>query len=191
MVDADRSALAALAQTLENSFYGLDREAILAKIARRRETADQRQALAAVSGIDEGRVLDLLVDLGITAESFAALTLAPLVAVAWADGRVDAKERDAILAAANDAGLDPTELSYMLLSGRLAEPPPEQLMEAWHAYAAMLKQTLSPADLADLKRNVLDRARQVAEASRGRLGLGPKISREERALLDELERAFA
>ena len=54
--------LGALAKTLESSFFGLDRQAILEKIQRREETRDQREALSAVSGITQGRVLDILMD---------------------------------------------------------------------------------------------------------------------------------
>ncbi len=191
MPESARTQLLSLAETLENSFYGLDRQAILDKIARRKETYDERAALSEVSGIQEGRVLDLLVDLGISAESFAALALVPLIAVAWADGHVDEKEREAVLASAREAGLDTSGLSYLLLSGRLAEPPPEALLAAWSACARMLARTLAPAELADLKDQLLTRARGVAEASRGRLGLGPRVSRAEREVLEQLERAFA
>jgi tellurite resistance protein len=185
-----RREMKALAETLENSFYGLDRVAILEKIARRTETADQREELSEASGITDGRLLDLLVDLRITAESLSALALAPLVMVAWADGRVDAKERAAVVEAAREAGVRHGDLSDKLLEQRLGDRPDPVLVNAWKAYARLLARTLSPAELALLKSQMLDRARKVAEASRGRLGLGARISKAEREMIEDLEAAF-
>lgn len=185
-----RREMRALSETLENSFYGLDRQAILAKIARREQTADQREALAEASGISDGRLLDLLVDLRITAETLSALALAPLVMVAWADGRVDAKERAAVLEAAREAGVHPDDPSDVLLAQRLADRPDPALVNAWKAYARLLARALPDDEIALLRSQMLDRARRVAEASRGRLGLGARVSKEEREMLEDLEAAF-
>ncbi len=185
-----RREMQALAETLENSFYGLDRLAILEKIERRRTTAGQREELSQASGITDGRLLDLLVDLRITSESLAALALAPLVMVAWADGRVDAKERAAVIEAARAAGVRRGDLSDRLLEQRLADRPDPALVNAWTAYVRLLGRTLPPEDFAHLKTQMLDRARSVAEASRGRLGLGPRISKAEREMMVDLEAAF-
>jgi hypothetical protein len=191
MPDAsDRQAMIALAATLENSFYGLDRQAILDRIRRREETAIERSELSALCGITEGRVLDLLVDLDITPESLAALALAPLVLVAWADGRVDGRERKAVLQAAREAGVAEGSASHELLSFRLDDPPDPALVRAWAAYAAVLTRTLPADELATFKEQTLSRARRVAEASRGFLGLGPRVSEAERDVLDRLEAAF-
>ena len=42
-----------------------------------------------------------------------------------------------------------------------------------------------------LKRDLLGRARSVAEAAGGFLGFGSKVSQSEQAILDELEQAFS
>ncbi len=185
-----RREMKSLAETLENSFYGLDRQTILDKIARRRETAEEREALSEASGITDGRLLDLLIDLRINAESLSALALAPLVMVAWADGRVDEKERQAVIEAAREAGVQPGDLSDQLLALRLSDRPDPALVNAWTAYARLLTRSLPPDQLGALRSQMLERARRVAEASRGRLGLGARVSREEREMLEDLEAAF-
>jgi len=60
--------------------------------------------LAEASGLTDIDLVDRLVGLGIRASTLAALTLVPLIEVAWADDRMEAKERDAILAAAAATG---------------------------------------------------------------------------------------
>ena len=120
----------------------------------------------------------------------AAFGIVPLVEVAWADGSIQAKERDAILAAAKESGIEPGSANYQLLDSWLQHKPGDELMDVWKAYAHALHESLS-ADVADaLKQRMIARTRAVAEAAGGFLGLGA-ISKSEKAILDELEQAFA
>jgi hypothetical protein len=186
------ASLSDLGSSLTDSFYrGLDREAILTAIQRRRSGGGAEATLVAIWGIEDPAVLDRLVGLGLTAETVAALSLTPLVEVAWADGKVDKKERAAVLAAAEQYGLERTDVSYLLLEGRLAERPGPELLDTWKRYVGMLNRLLEAQTMTTLRGEMMSRARQVAEASGGILGIGSKISREELAKLDELEQAFA
>ena len=175
---------------LEEAFFA-EQDAIL---RRRLREADQakahRDALASASSISDAGVLDKLAAAGLTSETLAALSLVPLVAVAWADGEVDERERAAALSAADEAGLSRGSPSHALLEGWLAQRPPPGLYVAWKAYAAALSATLDPHARQTLRTGVMDRARTVAEAAGGFLGLGRRVSDAERATLDELARAF-
>ncbi|MBW2229457.1 MAG: hypothetical protein JRG92_10680 [Deltaproteobacteria bacterium] len=185
-------SLSDLGKTLTDSFYkGLDREAILAAIRQNKKTLSAREMVAAVWGISDDAVLGKLVDLGLTSDTVAAISLTPLVAVAWADGKLDKKERAAVLEAAREYGLEPGDVSYLLLEGRLAERPDPELMDTWRNYIRMMSKILDTESLCTLRGELIARARQVAEASGGILGLGSKISKSELALLDELEQAFS
>lgn len=185
--------LSDLGSTLTDSFYhGLDRTSILAAIER--QTAgddDPTQTVVAVWGIEDLAVIGRLVKLGLTTETVAAISLTPLVEVAWSDGKVDAKERAAVLQAAEQYGLGRDDMSYLLLEGRLSERPGTELLDTWKKYVALLSRVLDGPTLGTLRGEVMARARQVAEASGGILGLGRKISKSELAKLDELEQAFA
>ena len=65
-------------------------------------------------------------------EKIAALTLAPLVEVAWADGVVTPGERDAVLKAAKALGLGQrSEFCRSTLLRWLHQPPPTEALEAW------------------------------------------------------------
>ncbi len=186
------TGLSALGATLTDSFCkGLDRSAILAAIAKRKTGPDAATTVEAVWGIEDPAVLDRLLRLGLSTETVAALSLMPLIEVAWADGRVDKKERAAVLAAAEQYGLEPGDVSHLLLEGRLSERPGSDLLDTWKTYVRMLTRALDRDTLTTLRGDLMARARQVAEASGGRLGLGSKISSRELAKLDELEQAFS
>lgn len=184
--------LSDLGSTLTDSFYkGLDRNAILAAIEQRRSGSDATATVIAVWGIEDPTVLERLLRLGLTTETVAALSLTPLIEVAWADGKVDKKERAAVLAAAEQYGLERSDVSYLLLEGRLAERPGPELLDTWKTYVRMLARALDKETVATLRGELMARARQVAEASGGLLGLGSKISSQELAKLDELEQSFS
>jgi hypothetical protein len=183
--------LARLGETLDTSFYdGLDRQAILAEIRRREAQGPQAPRPRPAWGLSDGAVLARLGELGVTDSTLELLALTPLVAVAWADGKVDARERRAVLTAAKDQGLEEDGSGYALLERRLEQRPPEVLMESWVAYLEVIGELIGAEALARLRSDVLGRARQVAEASGGFLGLGSRISDEEQRLIDRLDRAL-
>ncbi|HIL00496.1 MAG TPA: hypothetical protein EYG06_00310 [Myxococcales bacterium] len=174
---------------LENEFFARQNakslEAFRAKVAAQ----ETRDALAAALGISEASVLDGLVRVGITAETLAALAMIPLVAVAWADGKLDAAEREAIERAADEANV--TDDHRTLLAGWLSAPPEAGLLEAWKQYAESLAQEMDAAACDALRSRILGGARQVAESAGGFLGVGNKISASEASVLAELEACFA
>ena len=51
-----------------------------------------RQALATATGIKDTGAIDRLIEQGISAETLASVGLIPLVAVAWADEKMDDKD---------------------------------------------------------------------------------------------------
>lgn len=147
-------------------------------------------ALAAVSGIDDQELLRDLSDTGIRPETFAALSLLPLCEVAWADGDITSKEKDAILAAAAQHGIEPASPARALLETWLAVRPELKMMDAWKEYIAALASRLPPDRAQKLSEEILGRARSIAATSGGILGFGAKVSVAEQFALDELERAF-
>lgn len=178
-------------RALEEAFFKKQHEQQLAKLREQEERAQAREALAAASGItDDPELIDRLAGLGIHAETLAALTLIPLVEVAWADGKMEARERDAILRGAESSGIQPGSPSYGLLEIWTHDRPAPELLETWKAYIAALSDELSADQKWHLEERIIGRARAVAEAAGGFLGLGSKISAEEEAMLAELERAF-
>jgi len=177
-------------RALEEAFFKKQHEQQLAKLRLRQEQEEAREALAAASGISDADLLDRLAALGIRAETLAALTLIPLVEVAWADGRMEARERDAILRGAESSGIQPGSPSHALLEIWTHDRPAPELLESWRRYIGSLVTELSADQKWHLEEKLVGRARSVAEAAGGFLGIGSKVSAQEEAMLAELEKAF-
>lgn len=152
----------------------------------RRLTADD---LRRVSGIDNQSVLDELADLGITSETLAAVALAPLVHVAWADRRIEDKERGTVLALAHDKGIERGSPAYELLEHWLAAPPPATLIDVWSRYVRSLAANLLPDRVEHLQREVMEFAREVGKAAGGPINVG-KITDQQQRVLDRIKAAF-
>jgi hypothetical protein len=178
-------------KSLEEEFFARQNEKLKRELREKEQGKARKDALAAASGIQDERVIARLVALDIESETLAALSLVPLVEVAWADGSIDEKERVAVLAAAQKQGLAPGKAAYRLLESWLAERPREELMTTWKEYAAALASRLGVEERRALREEIVGRARLVAEAAGGLLGLGSKVSRAEEAVLRELEQALS
>jgi hypothetical protein len=173
---------------LEDEFFRREDKRLMERLRELQATQTTREALAKASGITEPTILDTLIRLGIRAETVAALSIVPLVEVAWADGTLDARERRAIVERSGVAG-DSTVGA--LLEAWLDRRPDPALLEAWIHLVQAMAQQLDAAGLARLKTDVLERARAVASATGGVLGLGSRVSAPEAAMLTRLEAAFA
>lgn len=175
-------------RTLEEEFFRKEEAKILERMRAQKAAAITREELTRATGISDAAALDALLSLGLSPATLAALSLVPLVEVAWASGGVDAAERKAVLAAAGETGIDAA--SRDLLASWLTHAPDRALLEAWKGYVATMSKSLEPAQRERLKSELVGRARKVASASGGVLGIG-KISKEEDAVLQELSKAFA
>lgn len=174
------------ASSLEDEFFRKEDQKLMARLRELEKVKETQAELAKVSGIKDEAVLKKLVALHIHPQTLAALATIPLVEVAWADGAIDDKERKAILDASKQSGgVDTT-----LLEQWLAKKPEAKLLDAWKVYVQGLAKELGAAEFAALKSDLLGRARNVAEASGGLLGLGNKVSAKEAAMLKTLEGAF-
>jgi hypothetical protein len=178
-------------RSLEDEFFRREDKRLLAKLAEMQAAETNRQALAAASGIAAPEVLDKLMALGIRAETLAALSIVPLIEVAWADGSLDAKERQAVLDRAKEVGVAPGSTAHTLLGAWLERRPDPKLLEAWTHMVRGLRERMGPDEVGRLEAGLLDHARAVARASGGVLGMGAKVSAPEAAMLERLRAAFA
>jgi hypothetical protein len=177
------------AKNLEDMFF-LEQDKILTEQLHRMEKMKETKAsLAKVTGIASDDVLQNLVELNIRPDVAASLALVPLVAVAWADGELDEKEKEALLKA--DGSLfDKDSPDLAILKQWLKHKPKPQLLEAWKLYIKGLCVEMTIPQKAALRTEVVGHARQVALAAGGFLGMGNKISKAEQDMLDQLEAAF-
>lgn len=175
-------------RSLEDEFFRREDKRLMEQLAALRAAEATREALSKASGITKPAVLDKLIELGIRAETVAALSIVPLVEVAWADGAVDAKERRAIV---DRAGVAHDSTAGALLEAWLDRRPDPKLLTAWTQLVQAMSEQLGPDGAARLKTDLLDRARAVAAATGGLFGVGSKVSASEAAILAKLEAAFS
>lgn len=176
-------------QALEDAFFHkMEADKIAAKKAamqRQQSVAELRK----VSGIDDEPVLERLVELGVSAGTIAAVSLVPLIDVAWADGKVQPEERDAILQAAKGKGIEEGSHAYELLGDWLENEPKKQLFAAWAAYIESLTAAMNDSQVAMLQRQVVGLARDVARSAGGIMGINV-VSAGEKDALDRIAHAF-
>ena len=175
-------------RSLEDEFFRREDQRLMERLRTLSGAEATREALGKASGITKETVLDNLMELGIRAETVAALSIVPLVEVAWADGAVDAKERRAIV---DRAGVARDSTAGALLEAWLDRRPDPKLLTAWTQLVQAMSEQLGPDGAARLKTDLLDRARAVAAATGGLFGVGSKVSASEAAILAKLEAAFS
>jgi hypothetical protein len=178
-------------RALEEKFFQREKTLQLRKLQTEVERREAAEALGKASGVTSMAVLEHLVTIGISVDTMIALSLIPLIEVAWADGEMQDAERDAILRAAEKEGVEAKSPAFDLLKGWLKRKPTKDLLEVWIAYVQALTAELTEGDRQALKAEVMGRAWQVADAAGGFLGLGNRISDEESKMLARLDRAVA
>jgi hypothetical protein len=177
-------------QGLENEFFHRVDQELIQRLKQKAEVEKGREQLAQVTGLSDPAVLDELLGDGIGAETLVALSLVPLIRVAYADKVLERREREAILRAADDAGITEETASYALLSQWLERDHSEKLFEAWKHYVRALGDVVAPEKMQQLEADVTARARKVAEAAGGFLGIHT-VSAAEKAVLAEIADAFS
>jgi len=176
-------------RALEEAFFPKEGERLRERLHLEHEQRTATQALGSASGIADGPLLARLASLGIRAETLAALTLIPLVEVAWADSEMDPRERAAVLRGAESCGVGPDTPSHRLLEIWTEDRPASELLDSWKRYIRALCAELSADERRRLEERILGGARAVAKAAGGFLGFAA-VSKEEEALLEELGKAF-
>jgi len=185
------TSLHGAARALEEAFFARENARLLEQLRAKAQHEQRRTALREVIRIPDEQLVDHLLELGLGPETVLAVTMVPLAMVAWADGAVHPKEREAILRAAEDNGIAPGSIARQLLEGWLTQPPGAKLVDAWKRYVAAIWPSLSPHEHDEIRQSGLERARSVAEAAGGFLGLGSHVSAKERTTLDEIAKVLA
>jgi hypothetical protein len=173
-------------QALEEAFFNKYNEELLSKLRARDAATRKKDALAAATGLHDEKVLDDLLAAGIEAQTLAALAIAPLVFMAWRDGKLEDRERAAVLRAADEQGLKPDHTAYKLIEGWLARNPGPQLVAAWRGYVTALRANLAPAAYAAMRADILERTRKIMRAAGGYLGFAHSTA-QEKELLAKME----
>ena len=176
-------------RALENQFYEKENQQKLAAMKVKLDGQKTKDELRKASGMTDDAVLDKLVGLGLRGNTIAALSLVPLIQVAWADGVIQANERTAILQGAHGKGLEQGNPGYELLETWLKTQPEDDLFTAWEAYIKALASQLNDEQNRLLKNQIVGFAKMVAASAGGFFGIG-KVSAQEEKVLHRIEAAF-
>jgi hypothetical protein len=176
-------------RALENQFYEKENQEKLTAMKNKLDAQQSKEELRKASGMTDDAVLDRLVGLGLRANTIAALSLVPLIQVAWADGTIQDNERVAILQGAHGKGLEEGTDGYELLQSWLKRQPGDELFTAWEAYIKSLASQLNDEQNRLLKNQIVGFAKMVAASAGGILGFG-KVSTTEETVLQRIEAAF-
>ncbi len=131
--------------------------------------------------------------LGIDADSYRIVALLPLIQVAWADGEIQASEREFIMRAARSYGLVEGRSGEILASWLQRTPTPDEVAHGRKVLVALtmrhrgMGSDLGPNTLSDIQAMCLD----VARSAGGLFDTFFTVDDNERRALDEITRALA
>jgi hypothetical protein len=177
-------------QAMEAQWARQRDEELIQKLRERAKLDEISRLLARKLRLDDPDLRRRLLDLGLTHETGPALFLAPLVAVAWADGKVSDREKEAILEMAAARGVEPATPVHDQVLEWLLRPPPKGLVDTALEVLRAGISVLPDAERAQRVEAYAASFRRVAEASGGGLGrvvgLASGISPEEQALIERM-----
>ena len=180
-------------KAMEDAYFRDENAKLLEKLRHKANLDEIAVELGHKLQIDNPDLLQKVRDLGITVETAPAFFIAPLVQVAWAEGKVSKAEHAAVLRLARRRGVDPASASYRQLEEWLKTRPSDALFDTSVEVLKVAYGVLPLKEREDRIREVVQACHEVAEASGGLgrlLGLGDGVSGVEEATLDDITRTL-
>lgn len=157
-------------RALEESYFRAQDARLLEKLRARATFGELADALKDKLAVDDPKLLRRITGLGLTHETGAALLLAPLVRVAWAEGSVTRSARDIVLQLAASRGIEPGSPAHSMLGEWLTNRPSEELFETALETIREGLSVLTPPEQDERVREIVWACKCVALASPGLLG---------------------
>ncbi len=175
---------------LEEKFFSDVDQHLIDKLRKELSIGQSADEIMRVTGISDPKLAEEIASMNITVETLAAFRLVPLVAVAWADDRVEENERYAVMRTAEKSGIAKDSASMELIQSWVARRPAPDLLDAWCDYARALSASLDGEHRDVLKKELMHQVREVASAAGGVLGFG-SVSSLEKATIERIEQALS
>src|SRR5262249_42445046 len=177
----------------EAVYFRAQDEKLIEKLRENAKLEEIVKALAGSLQANNPELLRRVAALGVTLETGPAFLLAPLVQVAWANGRVTERDRETVLRLAADRGVEEGSPAGAQLVAWLRKRPADALFDtAMEVIKAGL--AVVPKDLReDRIKRIVQACHEVAEASGDLawiLGLGKGVSHNEELLLDAISKTL-
>jgi hypothetical protein len=186
---ADKDIFKERERSLEEEYFRKQDAKLLEKLRERDRLEAIAKALAEKLRTDDPALLRRVLDLGATADTGPAFLLAPLVQVAWAEGKVTDAEREEVLRIAEERGIEAGSAAHAQIDAWLRARPPDALFDVALATLRVGLSVLPPDERAERVKGIVDACREVAQASGGLarlLGLGSGVSMEEESVLEAI-----
>ena len=176
-------------KAMEADYFRKENERLLERLRQGAKLDDIAKALAEKLQVDNPELLGRVRALGVTPEAAPALFLTPLVQVAWAEGSVGNRERDAVLRLARQRDVQESSPTYAQLVEWLKVRPSDAVFDVG---LELIKYGFAVLPLNEREERIdrlIDACHEVAAASGTELarllGLGDGVSRVESHMLDE------
>ena len=157
------------------------REKVRQKLAEASAKLVKQRAVAATLETDDQDLAERIQALGFDGDSARVFDLLPLIHVSWADGKIQRNERATILSILSSRQIEPDSEAFVLVESLLeSRPAPEYMEASLHLLRDLLAARGNQAD------GVLELCIQVADAAGGILGVGNRISKEERQMIEQI-----
>lgn len=175
---------------LEDEFFRRVDDELAMKLREKWQHERDVASLKQESHIQDEAVLEELLYVGIQPGTLQAMTLVPAIHVAWANGFVETKEREAVLHAAQTVGIDTESTTGHLLTSWLKHKPTAELFQAWEDYVKALKGIVNVTAYRHLHENAVNTAGNIAQAAGGMLGVHA-VSFAEQKAINQIDEAFS
>ena len=178
---------------LEEDFFRKSDAKLIEKLRDKARLDEVVAELAKVLQVENPELLRRVMDLGINMSTGSALILAPLVQVAWAEGKVTDKERETVLRLAAGRGVEKGSPAEAQLLAWLDRRPDDAVFQAAIQVIKAGLSHLPSNEREERIAGIVQACREVSEASGGlakALGVGSGVSTEEQSVLDVVTSAL-
>jgi hypothetical protein len=178
-------------KALEESYFRQQDAKLLEKLRQGATLDEIAVALRDKLQIDNPELLARTRAAGVTPDTAAAFFLAPLVQVAWAEGKVGKHERETVLRLARERGVEDNTPAHAQLVEWLGKRPDESLFDAALDVIRAGYAVLPHAEREERIERIVHACREVAQGSGSEiarlLGLGDGVSGSEESVMGTIE----
>jgi len=176
-------------RSIEETYFRQRDAKLLERLRQEAKLEDIATALAEKLQVDNPELLGRVRALGVTIDTAPAFFVAPLVQVAWAEGKVTEEERDTVLRLARARGIEENSPAYAQLLEWLRVRPADAVFDTAVEVIKSGFAVLPPEEKEERIKRIVQACQEVAMASGGGLakllGLG-SISSSEASVLDTI-----
>lgn len=172
----------------EAQYFRRKDQELIQKLREKAHLEELSKRLAEKLQVEDPALLNAVIAQGVTQETGPAFLLAPLIQIAWAEGKVTPEERDEILKIARQRGIEDGSPAHAQLLEWLAKRPTDALFEASEMSIKLGLSVLPPTERDARIKEIVAQCRRVAAASGGSglarlLGLSHAVSQQEEIVL--------